>query len=201
MFWSKLRTVSRVPRIGLPRGCPFQKPWVKISWTRVVGIVLVHLDLFEDDAALAGNFLGGEDGIEDEVGEDVEGGRDVLVQHLHVEADGFLAGEGVEIAADGVDFASDALRGAGFRPFKDHVLDKMRDAIQLRHFVTGAGAHPDAHGDGADVLHAFGEDNESTGKDSTANIAFFSHFGFREEGNLRGRASGQYSMRYARNCG
>ena len=40
----------------------------------VVGVVLVHLDLFEDDALLAGEVVGGEGGVEDEVGEEVERG-------------------------------------------------------------------------------------------------------------------------------
>ena len=54
----------------------------------VVGVVLVHLDLFEDDALLAGDVLGGEGGVEDEVGEEVERGCDVLIEDLDVEADG-----------------------------------------------------------------------------------------------------------------
>ena len=99
----------------------------------------------------------------------------MLVEDLDVEADGFLAGEGVEIATDGVDFAGDALGGAGFGSFEDHVLDKVGDAIELGDFVTGAGAHPDAHGDGADVFHALSEDDETAGEDSTADISFGVH--------------------------
>ena len=44
----------------------------------IVGIVLVHLDLFEDDAALAGDVVGGEGGVEDEVGQEGQ----VLEQHF-----------------------------------------------------------------------------------------------------------------------
>jgi hypothetical protein len=140
-----------------------------------VGTVLVHLDFLEDDAALAGNFFRGENRIEDEVGENIESGRDVLVEHLDVEADGFFAGEGVEIAADGVDFAGDALRGARLGALEDHVLDKVRDAVELGNLMTGANAHPHPHGDGADMLHALGEDDETAGEDSTADIAFAGH--------------------------
>ena len=144
-----------------------------------VGIVLVHLDFFEDHAALAGDFFGGEDGVQHEVGEDVECGGNVLVENLDVEADGFFAGKGVEIAADGVDFAGDALGGARLGPLEDHVLDEMGDAVQLGDFVARTGAHPDAHGDGADVLHALGEDDETAGEDSTADVAFAGHGSFR----------------------
>ena len=144
-----------------------------------VGIVFVHLDFFEDDASLARNFFVGEDGVENQVGEDVESGGEVFVEDLDVETDGFFAGKGVEVAADGVDFAGDALRGAGFGSFEDHVLDEVGDAVKFRHFVTGASAHPDTHSDGADVLHALGEDDEAAGKDSTADVAFAGHFDYR----------------------
>ena len=80
----------------------------------VVGVVFVHLDLFENDAAFAGDVFGGEDRIEHQVGEDVERRRDVLVENLHVEADRLFAGEGVEVAADGVDLAGDVLGAARF---------------------------------------------------------------------------------------
>ena len=145
-----------------------------------VGIVLVHFDFLKDDAALADDFLGGEDGVEDEIGEDVECGGDVLVEDFHVEADGFLAGEGVEIASDGVDFAGDALSGARAGALEDHVFDEVGDSVELGDFVTGAGAHPYTHGDGANMLHAFGEDDETVRKDSTANIAFVVHTLVRE---------------------
>ncbi len=98
----------------------------------VVGVVLVHLDLFEDDALFAFEVGLGELGVQDEVGEDVEGGRHVLVEHLDVEADGLLAGEGVEVAADGVDLAGDVLRGAGGGALEDHVLDEVGEAVFRR---------------------------------------------------------------------
>ena len=105
----------------------------------------------------------------------------MLVENLDVEADGFFAGESVEIAADGVDFARDALRGARLGPLEDHVLDEVGDAVQLGHFVTRTGAHPDAHGDGADVLHALSEHDEPAGEDSAADVAFAVHGGFRRD--------------------
>ena len=150
-----------------------------------VGIVLVHLDLFEDHAALAGDLLRGEDRVQHQVREHIERGRNVLVEHLDVEADGFLAGESVEIAADGVDFAGDALRGARLGPLENHVLDEVGDAVQLGHFVTRTGAHPDPHSDGADVLHALGEHDEPAGEDSAADVAFAVHCGF--HGDFRSR--------------
>ena len=39
---------------------------------QVVGVVFVHLDLFEDDALLADDVVGGEGGMQDEVGEEIK---------------------------------------------------------------------------------------------------------------------------------
>ena len=137
----------------------------------VVGVVFVHLDFFEDDALLAGEVVGGEGGVEDEVGEEVEGGGDVFVEDLDVEADGFFAGEGVEVAADGVDFAGELLGGAGGGALEDHVLDEVGDAVEVGGLVAGAGVDPDAHGDGAEVGHALGEDEEAVGERGEADVA------------------------------
>ncbi len=95
----------------------------------VVGVVFVHFDFFEDDALFFGDVVGGEGGVEDEVGEEVEGGGDVFVEDLDVEADGFFAGEGVEVATDGVDFAGELRGGSGGGAFEDHVFDEVRDAV------------------------------------------------------------------------
>ena len=137
----------------------------------VVGVVLVHLDLFEDDALLAGDVLGGEGGVEDEVGEEVEGGGNVLVEDLDGEADGLFAGEGVEVAADGVDLAGELLGVAGGGALEDHVLDEVGDAVEGGGLVAGAGGDPGAHGDAADVRHGLGEDEEAVGEGGAADVA------------------------------
>ena len=79
------------------------------------------------------------------------------------------------------------LRGAGAGSFEDHVLDKMGDAVEFAGFVARAGLHPYAHGDGADVLHAFGEDDEAAGQDGTADVSFvfIAFIGRRSGPNLR----------------
>src|SRR5215469_3655734 len=109
--------------------------------------------------------------MEDEVGEDVECGGYLLVEDLDVEADHLFAGESVEISADGVDFSGDLLCRARGCSLEDHVLDEMRDTIDLRGFIAGAGSDPCSHGDTAKVRHALGEDRESVGKDRLSDIA------------------------------
>ena len=62
-----------------------------------------------------------------------------------------------------------------FVPFEDHVLDEVGDPIDLGKLMARAGAHPDAHGYGADVLHLFGKNSQAVWQDGTANIAFVTH--------------------------
>ena len=55
----------------------------------------------------------------------------MLVEHLGVEADQFLGGEGVQIAADGIDRARDIFGRAVGGALEEHVLDEVRDAVLL----------------------------------------------------------------------
>ena len=142
----------------------------------VVGIVLVHFYFFEDDAALARDIAGIEDGMKDKIAENIHGERKMLIENLDVEADTFLRSEGIHIAADRIDLAGDGFGGAGLRTFEHHVLDEMGDAIPFGIFVAGAGLEPDADRDGADVGHLLGDDGEAVRQDLTTNAAgFFYH--------------------------
>src|ERR1017187_4374019 len=137
----------------------------------IVGIILVHLDFFEDDAPLAGDVLWGEGGVEQEVGEKVKRWSNIFIQHFDIEADSLLPGEGVEVAADGVGFAGELLGGARGGAFEDHVLDEVGDAIQVERLVAGAGGDPDAHGDGTDLGDRLGENEQAVAQASPANAA------------------------------
>jgi len=95
----------------------------------------------------------------------------VFVERLDGEADGLLAGEGVEIAADSVHLAGDLRGGARGGALEDHMLDEVRDAVLGGRLVARAGVHPDAHGDAADVRDALGEDEQAVRKDSPADVA------------------------------
>ena len=108
------------------------------------GIVFFHANLFEDDVALLGDVFFGEERAQDQIGEHVERQRQVLVEHLGTEANHFLGGEGVQVAADRVHLAGDLLRGAARGAFKDHVLNEMGDAAQPGGFASRSGAQPEA---------------------------------------------------------
>ncbi len=99
--------------------------------------------------------------------------RQVLVEHLHVEAGVFLGGEGVHLAAHRIHGTRDVLGAAGGRPLEDQVLDEVRDPAPIVGFPAGARAHPDAHRHRAHVRHALGEDADPVGKDALAML--FSH--------------------------
>ena len=76
---------------------------------QIVGRVLDHLDLFEDDLLLALDLGGVEGRRGDQVRQHVHGERQVLVEHLDVVAGVFLRGERVEVAADRIDLLRDVL--------------------------------------------------------------------------------------------
>ena len=84
---------------------------------QVIRAVRLHLDLFQDDALFLLDVLFAEQRMEHQVGQNVEGQREVLVEHLGVEADQFLGGEGVQVAADGIHRAGDIFgRAAAWCP-------------------------------------------------------------------------------------
>ena len=123
----------------------------------VVGRVLDHLDFFDDDLLLALDVVGAERRIADDVRQDVDGERQVLVEHLDVIAGVFLRGERVELAADGVDRLGDVFGGARAGALEQHVLDEMRDAAALGRFVARSAGQPDADADRTDLRHPLGE--------------------------------------------
>src|SRR5213596_2779054 len=67
---------------------------------QVVGRVLHHLDLLEHNRLFALELLGVEDRVQEDVGQEIDRERQVLVEHLDIEAGVLLRGEGVHLAAD-----------------------------------------------------------------------------------------------------
>ena len=75
----------------------------------IVGRVLDHLDLFEDHLLLAPDLFLDERRTHDDVRQQLDGERQVLVEHLDVVAGVLLRGERVELPADRVDRLRDVL--------------------------------------------------------------------------------------------
>ena len=142
---------------------------------QVVGRVLHHLDLLEHDRLFALELLGVEDRVEEDVGQEVNRERQVLVEHLDVEAGVLLGGEGVHLATDRVHRARDGLGGARLGPLEDQVLDEVGHAEAALRLVSGAALDPHPDGDGPDVLHPLRDDTDAARKDALP--VPFAHWG------------------------
>ncbi len=116
--------------------------------------------------------------IGDQVGEDLDRQRQMLVEHLQVIAGVFLRREGVDLSADRIDLLGDLLGVARRRALEEHVLDEVRDAGGFRGLVTRTARQPDADGDRADVRHPLGGETDTVGKHGATNV------GLRHVGNL-----------------
>ena len=90
----------------------------------LLGIVLVHGDLLENDRALGLDVL--ERGSEDHVGDHVEGGVDVIVDHPRVHRRRLLPGTRVQLGAHRVEDLIDLQRGVLRRALEQQVLEQMR---------------------------------------------------------------------------
>ena len=131
----------------------------------IVRRVLDHLDLFEDDLLLALDLLGRKGRAQHDVGEQVDGQRQVLVEHLDVVAGVFLGREGVELAADRVDRLRDVFGGSRVAALEEHVLDEVRDTAAGVGFVPRTAGEPDANRDRPDMRHRLGDEPESVVED------------------------------------
>ena len=103
-------------------------------------------------------------GPHDDVGQDVDRERQVLVEDLDVVARVFLGGERVHLAADGVDRLRDVLGAAGGGALEEHVLDEMGDAALLPRLMARTARQPHADAHRAHVRHPLGEETEPVGK-------------------------------------
>src|SRR5262249_1768134 len=98
------------------------------------------------------------------------------IEDLDVEADAFLGGKGVHVAADRVDLASDGFGGTCLSPLEYHVLNEVGNPIPFGVFIPRAGLEPDADADRAKVGHLFGNNGQAVRQYAPMNVAsFFNH--------------------------
>lgn len=120
--------VSADPKMGPGQGAALEHRPEELLRAQVVGGVLIHVDLLQDDPPFGLHRLLGKGGVIDHVEEDIQGLGQMAVQHPAVEAGTLLGGKGVHLAADGVGFPGNVLGGTALGPFEEHVLNKMRRA-------------------------------------------------------------------------
>ena len=128
---------------------------------QIVGRVLDHLDLFEHDLLFALDVLRIERRVTDDVGENVHGERQVLVEDFDVVARVLFRGERVELSADRVDRLRDVFGGAAASALEQHVLDEVRDTASLGSLVARPARQPDTNADRTDLRHPLGEKTET----------------------------------------
>ena len=92
---------------------------------QIVRRIRLHLDLFQNDALFLFDIFGAKHGMQHQVRQYVERLRQMLVQHLGVEADQFLRGERVEVATNGIHRARNVFGTPFGGTFEQHVLDEM----------------------------------------------------------------------------
>src|SRR5204863_934928 len=87
-------------------------------------------------------------------------------------------------------------RGAALRAFEDHVLHEMGEAIFLRNFAARTVANPDADGDGTDVRHRLGDNDETVGEHVALDVANLrSHEGIVTHAEGKWRAASEKTCR------
>src|SRR6266853_5576794 len=138
---------------------------------QIFRVVQVHLDFFQDHLAFFFYIFGIELGPQNEIGNDVEGNREMLVEHFGVETNLFFGGEGVQHSADGIHLSRYGFRGAPFGALEDHVLHEMGQPVLFQHFAARTVAHPNTDRDRTYVGHRLRNDHQAIGEDVLANVA------------------------------
>ncbi len=124
----------------------------------VVRRVVRLADFLQDHGALAFELLRVEGGVLQDVGENIERERHVLLQHLGVISRALARGIGVEVAAHRLDLLGDGPRAAPLGALERHVLEKMGDAVDLGRLVPRPDIDPDAERNRVDRIDAVGGD-------------------------------------------
>lgn len=139
----------------------------------VLRIVQIHFDFFEDHLTFFFDVVRIEFRAKDEIRDDIERDRQMLVENFGVETYLLFGSERVQHAADRIHFASDGFRRPTLRALEDHVLDEMSEAVFFRDFPAGAIADPQADRDRPDVGHGLRDDDEAVGQNVLLNVARF----------------------------
>src|SRR5699024_10177288 len=129
---------------------------------QVRGLVLVHGDLFEDHAAFGLHLPLIEGGVGDHVADDVDGQRQVPIEHLRVVAGVFLGGVGVVVGAHPVQFRGDLERGTGIRALEEQMFEEVRRTRVCGVLVPRTRRRRDPERDRATTRNGFGDHTQPT---------------------------------------
>ena len=130
-----------------------------------VGLVRVHLDLLQDDAALARELGVGDRRVYVHVRDHVHRRREAVVGHLGEEARPLLGGVGVEVPALPLDRRRDVKGAARLGTLEEHVLDEVGDAREVGRLMAGPACDEEAERDALDVVVGDEDELESVFQD------------------------------------
>ncbi|CKR80392.1 Uncharacterised protein [Mycobacterium tuberculosis] len=114
----------------------------------VLGVVVAHRDLLEDDVTFHLDIVGGTAAVEHHIGDQVDGQRQVAAEHVGVVAGVLLGGECVQFPAHRVHRLRNVHGRAGGRRLEQQMLKEVRRPGHRGAFVARSDAdpHPDRRG-------------------------------------------------------
>ena len=125
---------------------------------KVGRLVVAHGDLFEDHGAFDVHVLLADRRVEHDIGDDIDGQRQVAVKHGGVEAGVLLLRERVELTTDGVDRRGDVQSAASRGALEEQMLEIVAGAGHRGRLIGGTHAHPDTDARTARPGHGLGDD-------------------------------------------
>ncbi len=131
---------------------------------RVLGVVVAHGDLFEDDGAFQLDIVGGATPVEHHVADQVDGQREIAVEHVRVVAGVLLGGEGVQLTADRVHRLRDIDSRARRSGFEQQMLQEVRSTGHRGALVARSDAYPHPDRGRAHPGQVFGDYPQTAGQ-------------------------------------
>src|SRR2546422_139287 len=165
----------------------------------VVGRVLYHLDLLEDHRLLTLELVGVEERVEQNIRQQIDRERQVLVEDLDVEAGVLLGRKGVHLAADRVHRAGDRFGAAGGPPLEHEMLDQMGHPAPILGLVARARLDPHPHRPRAHVLHTLRTDSRAVRQEALP-VAFLHASTLQARGGVAAMGFFSFSLSASAGC-
>jgi hypothetical protein len=144
-------TLQGLDKFGSPKNWKTQRmipptgPVEQIMNVIVRGI-LYHLNLLKDDHSLLLHVFIIDERMEENVGKEIDGKRQIFVDHFGIKTGVFPSCKCIERSADGVNLFGDVESGSSLCPFEKKVFNEMGDPIFLRRFISGPRVYPYSDG-------------------------------------------------------
>ncbi len=131
----------------------------------IIGCIFHHLDLLKDDHPLLFHVARYHEGMEEDIGQEVNGQGQIPINHLGIKTGIFPSGKRVERSSDRIDLLGDLKGRPSFRSFKQEMLDEMGNPVVLRLFVPRSADRPHANRNGFEIRNLFRDDLDPISKD------------------------------------